>query len=1042
MNVKKLPFLMIISLFLVGFNVDAEEEQTTERSWVGYDLEYADGLTVDNGEDILWEDLSVFTANITVIGSLTARNCTIINEGYLWNRGNVTLSNCTTFTGVISNYGILDVIGIEDEHRVLDNGSKLVSLYDRGNALFTYQIPGARSKIERSTLVGFEISGGILDVLDSVLINCTIMNNHPFSSFNNFTMYGNGTGIAMFMVSSDEIDGIRLFNYSTGISYGNFSLWKRVEIGNCHIGVVSVMGSANFSRCNFVNNSINLMPERAVNIYDSIFNGGKLFLHDKGKSNLLRNNFIKVQGILNQTGGLFSGNTLSSCEYGLVEPYSVSIRKNTFKECGIALKDDDNCTIFHNSFIDNDRNAKGFVNSNWFNESTGEGNYYSNYNGKDDGSNGRRAHDGIGDTNLPFNGRDPYPLMEDGYWNMPVIPELDLLYVVGSANVELFWGQGSATGFILQRSTSLDFSRYLRTWSLPAPFSVVHDNPNETVYFRIRPYNGNGSRGWSLPVSVNINRRPLYPINIRVDPVPEGNGLIIEWDWSGEDIYKALIYYGEGDQTPRVRESLYPENRIVVGELKNGIDHNITLQTMDHIGLYSKRSPPTTAVPSDAVPPPPPRDLSAIATSNASVMLNWNPPMIQDIVSYLVYRKEPLEKEMEVVGNIAKSRLSYEDMDLKDNTSYVYAMASVDDDGPVSELTPYVSIRTEHYNSCPYLIGRDQIIYLVEDDAPGSLLLTPLFRDDDGDELELTIVQSYPFQANIIGDTLWVSPGPDEAGEGYVEISASDGETSSKFLIGVLVEPRPDPPRDVRILSPLNGSVILPGTSIKLQGTAFDPDVGQGDMLNVTWISDREGMLSKSFQGNTFALVELQPGPHIITMIVRDRTGHEVKRSIMIILSLWGWGSIPWNIAMGDARNLDAEGRSGLELTVQNQSPFILRFLIEGTIGDEPGVELARRMILVGPSTDGKIMIELPVGLEKNIGIMITLRIEGETINGTYAGSSRIEDIVVIDGSAVDEKTDLWIPVVTGVSTIFMIAILVYLFIISRKKRETDIPKI
>jgi hypothetical protein len=55
--------------------------------------------------------------------------------------------------------------------------------------------------------------------------------------------------------------------------------------------------------------------------------------------------------------------------------------------------------------IDNGENTK-------WDDVFGEGNYWSNYNGLDDGSNGRIAGDGVGDTNIPHMGLDNYPLME------------------------------------------------------------------------------------------------------------------------------------------------------------------------------------------------------------------------------------------------------------------------------------------------------------------------------------------------------------------------------------------------------------------------------------------------------------------------------------------------------------------------------------------------------------------------------------------------------------------------------------------------------
>jgi parallel beta-helix repeat protein len=85
---------------------------------------------------------------------------------------------------------------------------------------------------------------------------------------------------------------------------------------------------------------------------------------------------------------------------------------NTIAEnsVGIRLADgfSDITTVFHNNFIDNLQNVEAYSPAIWDNGC--EGNYWSNYNGTD------LDHDGVGDTYLPWEGVDNYPLMNQ-YWN-------------------------------------------------------------------------------------------------------------------------------------------------------------------------------------------------------------------------------------------------------------------------------------------------------------------------------------------------------------------------------------------------------------------------------------------------------------------------------------------------------------------------------------------------------------------------------------------------------------------------------------------------
>ena len=99
----------------------------------------------------------------------------------------------------------------------------------------------------------------------------------------------------------------------------------------------------------------------------------------------------------------------------IVSSHNNIIKENTLADSlvsGIHVLWSSETTIFHNNLINNLVNAydsNPSVNT-WYN-SVNEGNYWSDYQGLDDGSGGRVAGDGIGDTDLPHLGLDNYPLM-------------------------------------------------------------------------------------------------------------------------------------------------------------------------------------------------------------------------------------------------------------------------------------------------------------------------------------------------------------------------------------------------------------------------------------------------------------------------------------------------------------------------------------------------------------------------------------------------------------------------------------------------------
>ena len=81
--------------------------------------------------------------------------------------------------------------------------------------------------------------------------------------------------------------------------------------------------------------------------------------------------------------------------------------------------------IYNNNFIDNATQAddNGSNNKFYLDLPTG-GNYWSDYTGVDDGSDGRVAGDGIGDTLLLHLGLDNYPwIQEQSGWSGPPLPQ-------------------------------------------------------------------------------------------------------------------------------------------------------------------------------------------------------------------------------------------------------------------------------------------------------------------------------------------------------------------------------------------------------------------------------------------------------------------------------------------------------------------------------------------------------------------------------------------------------------------------------------------
>lgn len=165
---------------------------------------------------------------------------------------------------------------------------------------------------------------------------------------------------------------------------------------------------------------------------------------ESSKNNVVSDNVVSSTGFAG--GGLVYGdgillssstnNTISDnvitdsilCGTDLESSYNNSIFANTMRLNGVSIhvyKSEGN-TFFHNNFIQ-DRGLSPLLSGNNTWSIGGEGNYWDDYAGLDDGSNGRVAGDGVGDIGLPSHGVDYYPLVNPVnpllvLWNNTVFP--------------------------------------------------------------------------------------------------------------------------------------------------------------------------------------------------------------------------------------------------------------------------------------------------------------------------------------------------------------------------------------------------------------------------------------------------------------------------------------------------------------------------------------------------------------------------------------------------------------------------------------------
>ena len=119
-----------------------------------------------------------------------------------------------------------------------------------------------------------------------------------------------------------------------------------------------------------------------------------------------------------------TGNTVSSSFDGIYIYQSAvnNITNNTVFSSyfrGLWLRYSNNITLHHNNIINNEYQVRLQNTSDIFwDDGMGEGNYWSDYTGVDDGSNSRTAGDGVGDTEIPH----PFTDQGNGYYQLDNYP--------------------------------------------------------------------------------------------------------------------------------------------------------------------------------------------------------------------------------------------------------------------------------------------------------------------------------------------------------------------------------------------------------------------------------------------------------------------------------------------------------------------------------------------------------------------------------------------------------------------------------------------
>jgi parallel beta-helix repeat protein len=395
-----------------------------------------------------------------------------------------------------------------------------------------------------------------------------------------------------------------------------------------------------------------------------------ILLESDSNNNIVERNLIKSNrdtGVRLSSAGrnTIIGNTISTNNKGLFFASSSYNR------------------IYYNNIISNTQQVQ-HSGTNYWNSSWQEGNYWSDYSGVDDGSNGRTAGDGIGDTNIPHLSVDNYPFMIPSGWIYLRAPLLTgPTGIVGTCNYTISWNPVlGATKYILEEDDTSAFDSPVVVYDgQDCDVDFFYKN-NGTYYYRIKAQNSTHSSDWSAVLSVHVDWLPAVPLKCHASVYPQGNALNITWDPNIEGTREYEIYYKTTDNWKYLKMVLHPDHSYNHTGLEDGVLYHYKIRSVDFIDQYSDYSAVFTGIPADSAAPKRPEGFNASAVSKSTINLTWHQNSEPDLMGYYIYMNKTGEGqagEYSLIHTIMSSRNSYDVTGLDEQVTYYFKLKAFDE---------------------------------------------------------------------------------------------------------------------------------------------------------------------------------------------------------------------------------------------------------------------------------------------------------------------------------------------------------------------------
>ncbi len=636
------------------------------------------------------------TLNNVKNGRIESNNISHNKNGiYVYHSSNITIvnNNCSNHTNDINSFGIeiyfskynnvKNNIAINNSHGILtlaqSNYNNIVNNTCTSNVNSGIYMPGINNNAINNTCIG-NIWG--LNVGGSYL---KIMNN---------TCHSNREGIRFSGYYSEISNNNCTNNNSTGIwvySSDNNDCKENLCINNKYGIYLSISDYNRISKNVVINNRDNGFMSRWSNYYiieDNIFIGNSnsgLELNESTYGIIRRNNCSN-----NRDGILIIDNSNSNTFY------QNFISSNT--NSGIYITPaNPPCRFFYN--IINSNPTQAFQkNINYWDNGEGEGNYWSDYTGLDNGADGRIAGDGIGDTEIPHPAvfYDNYPFMNSSGWLFMDPPNLqDPGTVDTDGNFTIKWLKSTkAHKYILEEDTSNSFTSPQVIYNNTDLKLKITGKLNGTYYYRIKGYNNFTISPWSNIVDMTVDLPPNKPRGVKIEDV-SGHKLNLTWYANEEpDLAGYHIFINDSDSSSEgpfhyVKSVSNTTIKTTITGLIEETAYHFVLAAFDKMLSNSTYSNVASTITLDETAPSAPTGVNATFLLKSYIYLKWNPNSEPDVEGYQIYMNDTgvgSDGPYHIINTSFGKDTEYYLEDFIEKTTYYFKIRAFDE---VPNISPF-----------------------------------------------------------------------------------------------------------------------------------------------------------------------------------------------------------------------------------------------------------------------------------------------------------------------------------------------------------------